>query len=239
MADVFISYASDDRARVDPLAQALEGAGYSVWWDSHIRGGAQFSREIERETQSARAVVVVWTEASIKSHWVADEAVYARDADKMIPLSLDGVQPPMGFRQLQTIDCTDWANDVAGPSFERLLDSLSHFVEPAERSPRKMVGTSVALQRMMDQVRAVAVSDATVLIQGETGVGKEAVARRVHDESARRTGPFVKLDCAAVSVGTFDSLIFGVAGRAGCRTSRQRRQRSRALRTAVRYCSIM
>ena len=61
MADVFISYASDDRARVEPLAQALEGTGYSVWWDSHIRGGAQFSREIERETQTARVVVVVWT----------------------------------------------------------------------------------------------------------------------------------------------------------------------------------
>ncbi len=215
MADVFISYASDDRARVEPLAQALEGTGYSVWWDSHIRGGAQFSQEIERETQTAKVVVVVWTEASIKSHWVADEAVYARDADKMIPLSLDGVQPPMGFRQLQTIECTDWAKDVSGPSFELLLDSLSHFVEASERSSHEIVGTSLVLQRMMDQVRAVAVSDATVLIQGETGVGKEAVARRVHDESHRRTGPFVKLDCTAISMETFESELFGKTGRAG------------------------
>ncbi len=47
--------------------QALEGAGYSVWWDLHIRGGARFSQEIEREIQAATAVIVVWSEASIKS----------------------------------------------------------------------------------------------------------------------------------------------------------------------------
>lgn len=71
------------------------------------------------------------------------------------------------------------------------------------------------LQRMIDQVRAVAVSDATVLIQGETGVGKEAVARRVHDESPRRAGPFVKLNCATVSVETFKGELFGKADRVG------------------------
>ena len=71
------------------------------------------------------------------------------------------------------------------------------------------MSVSRATRHLFDQVRAVAATDATVLIQGESGVGKELVARRIHEESERHDGPFVKVDCAAVTAEAFDGEFFG------------------------------
>jgi DNA-binding NtrC family response regulator len=76
-----------------------------------------------------------------------------------------------------------------------------------ESSP--IVFASPLFQRVLDQVRAVASADATVLIRGESGVGKELIARHIHDESPRRAHPFVKLDCAAIPRDAFESELFG------------------------------
>ena len=58
MADVFIGYARLDRETIEKLASAIEAAGYSVWWDRQIIAGAEFSRDIERELDAAKAVVI-------------------------------------------------------------------------------------------------------------------------------------------------------------------------------------
>ncbi len=79
MADIFISYARADRARVEKLALTLEAEGHSVWWDRQIVGGAEFSEEIEKELAAAKAVIVAWSAESIKSRWVKDEAVTAAE----------------------------------------------------------------------------------------------------------------------------------------------------------------
>lgn len=104
MADVFISYARPDRARIEALASALEAVGFSVWWDRSIAGGVEFSKEIERELAVTKAVLVAWSAAGNESHWVRDEASTARDANKLIPITLDGKKPPMGFRQFNALD---------------------------------------------------------------------------------------------------------------------------------------
>ena len=100
---VFISYASADRARVQPIIAALEEAGFSVWWDGLIGGGEQFARSIEVPLERALAVVVAWSKNSLGSYWVHDEAARGRDRSRLVPLSLDGSEPPLGFRQFQTI----------------------------------------------------------------------------------------------------------------------------------------
>ena len=73
----------------------------------------------------------------------------------------------------------------------------------------EVVSVSQAMRHLFDLVRAVAATDATVLIQGESGVGKELVARRIHEESERHDGPFIKVDCAAVTPEAFDRDFFG------------------------------
>jgi len=103
MASVFLSYDHEDGALAAPIAAALEVAGHSVWWDRHIQGGAEYNSEIENAVERADAVVVLWSERSVKSAWVRDEAAEGRDSGKLVPVTIDAAKPPMGFRQFQTI----------------------------------------------------------------------------------------------------------------------------------------
>ncbi len=63
MTDVFISYANQDRARAQMLAQALEARGLSVWWDREIVAGQSYDEVIEHELETAKSVVVLWSQA--------------------------------------------------------------------------------------------------------------------------------------------------------------------------------
>lgn len=74
MADVFVSYARSDKARVAPLVAAIEAKGWSVWWDPEIDAGQQFDAQIEAALKAAKAVLVVWTPTSVTSRWVRGEA---------------------------------------------------------------------------------------------------------------------------------------------------------------------
>jgi Nif-specific regulatory protein len=73
----------------------------------------------------------------------------------------------------------------------------------------RMVGESAGLRSIVDQIARVAATKATVLIRGESGVGKELVARAIHDASGRRTAPFVCMNCAALSETLLESELFG------------------------------
>ena len=73
----------------------------------------------------------------------------------------------------------------------------------------RIVGNSEALRRVLGMVRIVAPTDATVLIQGETGTGKELIAEAIHKCSDRSQGPFVKVNCAAIPAGLLESELFG------------------------------
>src|SRR4029450_6474373 len=78
-----------------------------------------------------------------------------------------------------------------------------------EHNFEEMVGSSPALLAMLQTVEMVAPKDATVLLYGETGTGKELVARALHDRSARKKRPLVKVNCGAISAGLVESELFG------------------------------
>jgi transcriptional regulator with GAF, ATPase, and Fis domain len=73
----------------------------------------------------------------------------------------------------------------------------------------RIVGNGAALRRVLGMVRIVAPTDATVLINGETGTGKELIAEAIHRCSDRSNGPFVKVNCAAIPAGLLESELFG------------------------------
>ena len=73
----------------------------------------------------------------------------------------------------------------------------------------RIVGNSEALRRVLDMVRIVARTNSTVLINGETGTGKELIAQAIHNCSKRSNGPFVKVNCAAIPAGLLESELFG------------------------------
>ena len=79
----------------------------------------------------------------------------------------------------------------------------------SELNSEDIVGESAALKRVLRQARTVALSDATVLILGETGTGKEPIAGAIHRMSSRKDGSFIKLNCAAIPTGLLESELFG------------------------------
>ena len=99
---VFVSYSRDDLKLVRPIIAAIEAAGYPVWWDGMLSPGERFATSTEAALEGARAVVVLWSAKSTASHWVHDEATRGRDRGCLVPLSVDGSKPPLGFRQFQT-----------------------------------------------------------------------------------------------------------------------------------------
>jgi tetratricopeptide (TPR) repeat protein len=103
MANIFLSYARDDLPTAKRLAGALQAAGHSVWWDQHIGAGSRFSKEIDAALRASDLVVVLWSRSSIESTWVQDEAAFGRDCGRLLPVTIDEVEPPLGFRQFQAM----------------------------------------------------------------------------------------------------------------------------------------
>jgi len=155
MADVFISYASEDRDRVRPLAEALTGRGLSVWWDRALAAGDDYARVIERELSAAKAVIVVWTAASVDSAFVRDEAGRARDQGRLVPLSLDrGVKIPLGFGSFQAEDLTAWNGDARAPQVALVEEALRARIEG-----RSVDGVAVQSKRhrLMARIRVISI----------------------------------------------------------------------------------
>lgn len=124
MTNVFLSYDRDDMAKARSIALALEKAGHSVWWDRHIKSGAQYSKEIEEALKRADAVVVLWSERSVDSAWVRDEAAAGRDTGRLVPVTIGKAEPPLGFRQYQTTDLSHWKGRSASAQFREMLDAI-------------------------------------------------------------------------------------------------------------------
>jgi TIR domain len=138
MADVFISYASEDRDRVRPLAHALGTQGWSVWWDRHIVAGQTFDEVIERELTSARSVVTLWSASSIASEWVRNEAAVAAERGVLVPALIDRVALPLEFRRKQTVDLVGWDGSTSHEGFQALCRGITASVSGEVTSPREV-----------------------------------------------------------------------------------------------------
>lgn len=123
---VFLSYSREDRPHAQPIIDALQAAGFDVWWDGLLKGGERFANATETALETANAVVVLWSKVSIESHWVRDEATRGRDRGCMVSISLDGSEPPLGFRQIQYIDFTRWHSDSSSAPFKELVEAVNH-----------------------------------------------------------------------------------------------------------------
>ncbi len=96
-----------------------------MWWDGLLEGGDRFSQVTEAALETSDVVLVVWTAYSIDSHWVRDEATRGRDRGRMLSISLDGTQPPLGFRQIQYIDLSQSGKPAEGAAIDEVLAALA------------------------------------------------------------------------------------------------------------------
>ena len=103
---------------------------------------------------------------------------------------------------------------LAGTGFPKVIELQDQqvYLEPEINSEycfEDIVGKSAALQKVLQQVAIVAPTDSTVLLHGETGTGKELIARAIHNLSSRRERAYVRMNCAAIPSGLLESELFG------------------------------
>ena len=129
MADIFISYASDDRGRIAPIVKALEEQGWSLFWDwTSIPVGKTWRKFIKEGLDDAKCVLVLWSEKSITSEWVIEEADHGKINRMLLPARIDDVRPPIGFGQIQAADLINWKGDIGDPEFKRLVNSIDSII---------------------------------------------------------------------------------------------------------------
>jgi transcriptional regulator with GAF, ATPase, and Fis domain len=106
---------------------------------------------------------------------------------------------------------------LAAPAlaYQRRVAKLNRILDAARRrieAQHRVIGDAPGIRQVAEHLEAVAPTDATVLILGETGTGKEVVARSLHARGGRATGPFVAINCAAVPAAHMEAALFGTAG---------------------------
>jgi len=163
MADIFISYASEDRQRAGALAETLGAHGWSVWWDREIPLGQSFDQVIEKALASAKCVIVLWSSVSIASEWVRNEASEAKRRAILIPVFIERVDAPLAFRLLNGADLRDWSGDGSDAEFVRLVERVTELLAPYRRRLRRagasVVCTALAnLRRDREEAPAYAVN---------------------------------------------------------------------------------
>lgn len=142
MVDVFISYSRDNKGRVATIAQAVEAAGYEVWWDAELPPHRSYGDVITEKIGMAKAAIVVWSQSSAQSEWVRAEADVARNQKKLVQTAIDDVMPPLPFNQIQFAELADWHGEPDHRGWRKVLMSLEELcgrtpvqVRPAVPAP--------------------------------------------------------------------------------------------------------
>ena len=128
MFDIFISYAHEDRQRAQQLGKALGALGWVVWWDRTIPAGKKYAEVIEDALANTRCMLVLWSEVSIKSTWVREEAESGLKRQILIPILISSVDQPMGFRSTQAANLIEWKGSTSDFSFLKLVEDMSNIL---------------------------------------------------------------------------------------------------------------
>ena len=128
MTDIFISYSRNDRERVRIMAEALEKEGFDVWWDPEIPPGESFSAVIDEQLKNSACIIAVWSNSSVTSNWVQEEADDGMQRNTLIPVMIDGVDLPRGFKRLQTADLQGWTGDTSNPNWQLIITQVKKLV---------------------------------------------------------------------------------------------------------------
>lgn len=123
--DILISYKSDERPIAARLAAALAAEGWHVWWDHHILAGEAYRKVIAEKLAEAGCVVVLWSQRSVESDFVLDEAGRAHRRGVLIPVRIAVVDIPLGFGQQDYTDLIDWDGDRAHAGFQELRSAIA------------------------------------------------------------------------------------------------------------------
>ncbi len=129
VADVFLSYNREDQPKAKLIAEALEGAGFQVWWDTVLRAGQTYDEVTEKQLRDAWAVVVLWSSRSVQSKWVRGEATLGERKSALIPVMIESCERPIMFELIQTADLTNWQGDLADSNWLGFVADVREHVD--------------------------------------------------------------------------------------------------------------
>jgi hypothetical protein len=157
---LFISYSHEDKPLAKQVAEALSERGYDVFWDAKIPTGMTFDTYIYQELEASKAVIVLWSKDSVHSDYVKEEAEYAKKKRVLVPLNIDGTDPPFGFARFHATDISGWQGPAQDPRWQTVVNSieaiLGHESSSAAREslPVQHLGDPPQGQRLQVSVAA-------------------------------------------------------------------------------------
>ena len=125
VTEIFISYARSTEPQARLITDELRSLGYDVWNDGELPAHRSYGDVIEEKLTSAKVIVVVWSAEAAKSQWVRAEAEVARNASKLVQLTIDGATLPLPFNQLHCADLIEWSGDRQAQGWSSVLAGVS------------------------------------------------------------------------------------------------------------------
>ena len=135
MPDIFLSYNRDDQAVARRYAEAFEGQGFSVWWDTTLRAGEAYDEVTEAALNEAKAVVVLWSPRSVVSRWVRAEATQADRNKTLVPVTIEACKRPIMFELTQTAELSHWQGEPDDRAWLAFLADVKRFVQSGVPAP--------------------------------------------------------------------------------------------------------
>jgi hypothetical protein len=177
MADIFISYKKEDAGRVIRMVEALRAEGFDVWWDHGIKAGSEWDRSIHKELYSAKAVIAIWSSASVAAPWVKEEATVGKNRGVLIPARIDDVDPPLGFMMIQAADLVDWKGDRSDPRWIHFLDAVRGTLNGGAALTTAAPGFTARVPSRTANSRTLVMAAAAALAAIAIGAGARTVLR--------------------------------------------------------------
>lgn len=236
MADVFVSYKTEDRALAESVITLLDVAGFTVWWDQRLTPREAWDDLIKQEIDAARAVLVLWTLRSIGSEWVRIEADYAKELGKLVPVKLEACGLPFAFRLRQTFDLTTWDGSETHPEWKKTLQFLGELVgEPSKKAEQRIA------EQQAWRTQADAMGEEIAHLRAEVASlrqsSQQVVVSTPSDETIQRTprgdpGSAVRVEAPAVTASAVIQPPTGAEAKAVLerKAAEQRTRNRRALR---------
>jgi formylglycine-generating enzyme required for sulfatase activity len=170
--DIFISYSRDDRERIRVLARALEARGWRVWWDTNLLPGETFDRVICAALEAAKVVIVAWSKVSVDRDWVLNEADEGRRRNILVPVLIDRVDVPLGFRRLQCANLTEWNGEPDHPELLSLFTRIEAMVGTPAAATAPAVAQPRRARMSSRNILYAVVALVAVLLVGAASLGK-------------------------------------------------------------------
>lgn len=215
MTDIFISYASEDRARAGQFAAAFEARGWAVWWDRRIVPGQAFDAAIEQALEAAKCVVVLWSPDSAASEWVKNEAAVGAERGVLVPAMIAPVKLPLEFRRKQTADLTDWRGAADHPGFASLCAAVEPLLGEAPCAPVAPVPQSASAgegewsaARIAGVYRGAVVADS----KGGSRNGVSVTVEFVDRYTVRLTSDYPRIPAVTVRVSQVGDRVLADGG---------------------------